>query len=151
MNLRDRLNAYSRRFAERLFAVYPQWEGVATTEPWPNADPGCFLVEVPSPADPDRRLWIGTDGGEITVGFGPHGWHTHYGSWTGADEETSFAEALEAIADILTDRRMVAAGILNGRAGASTLVAVDEDPELEGYDQIDYISWTGTQDRSIPS
>jgi hypothetical protein len=151
MGFRDELNPYSRRFADRLFALYPQWEHLAKLEPWPNADPGCFLVEVSSPVDPERQLSVGTDGEEITVGFGPHGWHAHYGAWTGADEESSFVEALEEIAGILEERLVVAVGTQDGQTGASTLIPAGEDPGLNGYDRIDYVSWRGSHDRSVPA
>src|SRR6478672_8508551 len=111
---RESLNPYSSRFAERLFSHYPQWEALATSEPWANADPGAFLVEVPSSVSPERVLWVGTDGGEVTVAFGPE-WHGHYGGWTGVDEESSFTEALEDIEGILTDRLIVAVGIHEGQ------------------------------------
>ena len=92
---REALNPYSRRFAERLFEAYPHWETLAMTPPWPNADVGSFTIEVPSPANPSRVLSIGTDGEEITVGFGEHGWHARYGDWTGATEEESLPKRLQ--------------------------------------------------------
>jgi hypothetical protein len=148
VNLRDQLNDYSRRFAEQLFAAYPEWEARATTNPWPDADRGCFVVEVYSLTHPDRALWVGTDGGEITVGFGAYGWHDHYGDWTGADEASSFAEALADIAAIVTEQKILATGFRNGRELASTLLAPGDSPNLQGHDRIEYTSWCGTYDHS---
>ncbi len=67
------------------------------------------MVEVYSLTHPGRALWVGTDGGEITVGFGAYGWHDHHGDWTGADEASSFTEALADIAAILLPPTQAAA------------------------------------------
>ena len=145
----DDLNPYSRRFAEQLFAAYPEWRARATGEPWPNADAGCFLVEVPSPADPARRLHVTTDGGEITVGFGEHGWHTHFGEWTGADEATSFREALALVAGLLAEEVVVLQAFVDGEARWSQSLAANEAPELCGADRGEVYSWRGTHDRPV--
>jgi len=148
---RDDLNPYSRRFADRLFATYPAWEAQSVREPWPNADAGSFLVTLLSPAHPERELWVGTDGGEITVGFGKE-WHDHHGGWTGASEEESFGEALEQIQGILDERLILAVGFRAGSAAASTLIARGTEPKLgSGIERIEYYSWRGTYDSVIPA
>ncbi|MES3035272.1 MAG: hypothetical protein V4813_14840 [Gemmatimonadota bacterium] len=141
MDLRSRLNAYSRRFAEQLFAVYPSWEELAVVEAWPNADSGSFLVEIPSPAAPDQRLWVGTDGGEITVGFGDAGWHEHFGAWTGDDEANSFREALEEVRGILAGTRRVAVGYSKGVASVSQVYDADDGPRLDDVERVEQYSW----------
>lgn len=151
MSIRQQLNSYSQRFAERLFAEHPDWECRAQIEPWATSDPGSFLVEVPSPSA-GRVLSVGTDGGEVTVALGPE-WHGHYGGWTGADEATSFAEALANIAGILADRLVVAVGFREGRPGMSTLLPAGEPAwfDVDGVERVDYCSWSGIHDRSVPA
>jgi hypothetical protein len=147
---RDALNPFSRRFADVLFQTYPDWQQYVDLDPWPNHDPGCFVVWVPSPADPDRQLWVGTDGDEITVGFGPE-WHSHYGTWTGASEEKSFGEALSTIAGILAGRLIVATGMKRGEPRVSSLIATDEEPDFGSLplEQVVFSSWSGTHDRTL--
>lgn len=143
------LNEYSRRFAEQLFGVYPEWAERAAPDPWPNAAPGCFMLEVPSPMHPDRALSVSTARGEITVEFGAHGWHQHYdlpGDW----EAVSFAEALQAIADIVAERKMLATWFRDGEPCAMTLIPTGVTPDLNGYERVEYTSWCGTYDRSVP-
>jgi hypothetical protein len=137
------LNEYSRRFAELLFAMYPAWREHMVVEPWPNADSGCFCVEIASPAAPDQPLWIGTDGGEVTVGFGAHGWHDHFGEWTGADEATSFQQALDEVAAIIAGRRLLAVGFYEGIASVSQVYDANESPSFERVERIETFSWPG--------
>jgi hypothetical protein len=121
-------------------------------EVWPNADPGSFVVEVPSPVHPERKLWVGTDGNEITVGFGEHGWHTHFGDWVHQNEAESFEAALEEIAAILSEDWVLAVGFReDGTPGLSILVPVCQDPKLGDYPRVEYFSWYGTHDRVVPA
>ena len=120
--------------------------------PSPTRGPTPIQAALPSRSDracSDRRLWVGTDGGEITVGFGPHGWHDHYGEWTGADEASSFAEALHDIADIMAERKILATGFRRGQLGGATLIPTGETADLEGHERVEYMSWCGTYDRSV--
>ena len=110
-------------------------------DPWPNADPGCFAVRVPSPADPALVLSVDTDNGEVTVGLGPYGWHDHHGAWTGADEPTGFREALEQVAGIIAGALEVVVCMAGGRPISDTLVALGEAANLEGCDQQFRVAW----------
>lgn len=108
--LPDALDDYSRRFGERLFAAHPGWSGDA--RPDPDA-PGALLVEVPSPVA-GRSLTIRTYGRQITVDFGPDGWHQHFGAERGSDEAT-YNAALSFIGDLLAERLVVLTRVLFGR------------------------------------
>jgi hypothetical protein len=155
MALLDELNPYSRRFAERLLAAHPEWEGRLTLTPWPNAEPGSFVVAVPSPADPERELWVSTDGGEVTVGFGRE-WHAHYGERTGDDEADSFAQALDDVEGILTERLVLATGFRGGEPIVAALIPAGHPPafggvEAPGLERVEIASWLGTHDGSAPA
>jgi hypothetical protein len=148
VDLLARLNPYSARFARVLFDAYPECQARAAMEPWPNADPGCFVVEVPSPADPAQVLSAGTDGGEVTVGFGEHDWHAHFGAWTGDDESTSFAEALAEVAGILAGRRVLAVCFRDGRGSVSDLVDARQVPDLGDCERVVLYGWHGPAARA---
>ena len=146
MDLLTQLNAYSARFARLLFAAHPEWQALAAAEPWPDAEPGCFAVVVPSPGDPAQALTVTTDGGEVTVAFGEQGWHTHFGSWTGADETTSFAQALAEVAGILAGRRVLAVCDRGGRRGSvAELLDAGTAPDLGGCERLTIHSWAGSR------
>src|SRR5688572_30026120 len=96
MDSLDRFNSYSRRFAERLFAVYPEWRAFAVPDPKGDPPPASLLVTVTAPAG-DRELALRTYGEQVTVEFGPHGWHEHLGAWSGPTEAAAFDAALALV------------------------------------------------------
>lgn len=143
------LNPYARRFAGRLFAAHPEWGGLASPPPWPNAQHGILYVELHSPFDARRILTITTDGGEVTVAFGEHGWHAHFGDWTGADEPTSFAEALEMIDGIVTEELALVQSYNGDTPGWSSVIAAGESCEFGNADRLELWSWLGNQDATL--
>ena len=143
------LNPHSQRFARLLFDQYPEWQALARVNPWANADIGCFAVEVPSPASHSHCLCVDTDGGEVTVGFGAHGWHTHFGPWTGDDELTTFTEAMSYIGRLLSEELVVADGFEKGEARWSETTEPHEEPDFSHADRIEITSWNGTYNRTF--
>ena len=72
----------SRRFADRLFAKFGEWEQRAEpVEDEHGAETGAFQISVPQPRN-DRALQISTVDNEITVGIGM--WHPPW-FWEGGD------------------------------------------------------------------
>lgn len=149
---REVLNPFSQRFADRLFAEFPSWEAGLNVEPWPNADTGCFIVTLPSPVDPLRALWVGTDSGEITVGFGDS-WHEHHGALWGTPEEESFSDAIDQLKHIVNERRVLAVARRGDTASSMTLIEPGHKPDFggDGVTRYDIYSWRGTYDSSFPA
>ena len=114
-----------------------------------GSTPGSFLVEVPSPADADQRLWVATDPGEITVGFGLHGWHGHFGEFIDMDEAAATVAALEEIADIVNERAVIATSFRDGRAVSSELLRADTPIDTRHADYVEVVSWKGTHNAVV--
>ena len=141
------LNEYSRRFAERLFVAHPEWRPLARSDPEGFPAPGSLLVEVPSPVT-GRGLWVRTYGDQITVDFGEHGWHEHFGAESGKTEEAAFAKALAFIEDLLSERLVVVTRILFSRpAWTRAIEATRVRRPLIG--RIEVRSWTGAADAML--
>ena len=145
----DDFNPFARGFAVALFAVHPEWRHLATLETWEKAEPGCLALAVTSPAHFDRQLWIGTWGGEVTVGFGQYGWHTHFGDYIGLDAEASYREALDEIEAILSDRLAIITEFQDGQARGSRTFWDDEDPPTNPVERLEIESWTGSRDATV--
>jgi hypothetical protein len=135
----DDLNPYSQRFAAQLFRAHPEWRGLATPPPWPGADRGVLYVKLESPVDQRRVLSIITDGDEITVGFGEHGWHAHFGGWAGDDEATNFAEALEMIDGLLTEAVVLVQSYHGDEPGWSSVIAAADSADFAGADRLEVL------------
>jgi hypothetical protein len=144
----DDLNPFARRFAQTLFSAYPEWRELAAVDTTPGAEPGSLALEVPSPAHPEVRLTLATEGGEVKVGLGA-AWHTHFGSWTGADEPTSFAQALACIAEIVAEERVLAVGSAAGEPRCAVLSAEPEAFDASEADRLEVYSWRGTRDATV--
>jgi len=145
----DDLSPYSRRFAARLFEQFPQWREHARAETEARGTLRVLLVEVPSPADPNERMWISTDDGEISVGFGSRGWHAHYGEFIEMTEEAATEAALEEIHDIVGERAVVASRFRDGGFVDSTLLLSDSPVDTRGADFVEVISWKGTHNTVV--
>lgn len=145
----DDLNPFARGFAIALFATYPEWRPLAALETWDQAEPGSLALAVSSPAKPERELWIGTWGEEITVGFGEYGWHAHFGAHIGLDHAESYRAALEEIDALLTDRLAIMTSFRDDRAGGSESLWEDEEPEVGEADRVEIESWTGRRDATL--
>ena len=140
------LNEYSRRFADRLFAAHPEWRPLAQSDPEGFPPPGSLLVEVPSPVT-GRGLWVRTYGDQITVDFGEHGWHEHFGA-DGKTEEVAFTKALAFIEDLLSERVVVVTRIFFARpVWTRAIEATRVRPPLIG--RVEVRSWTGAADAML--
>lgn len=147
------LNEYSRRFADVLFAAYPEWREGASMDDTEGVDEGSLVVQVspPQPRDIKWPLHISTDGDEVTVGFDIY--HRHFSRYAHDEEAESFAEALAFIADLLAERVAVISW-WNGDEwrGASTFVPGAEDGTpswARNATTARVRSWGGTYDRDI--
>lgn len=158
----DKLDDYSRRFADVLFGTFPEWRQFASVQ---KADAmnetGFLVVKVPVPTrgliatglltrDGDF-LRIDSDG-EVTVGFDYH--HTHFDNFDYQTEAENFADAVGFVKSIL-DEEVCFVAVFNGCSFCgSTSVAAGEVPDLSRWDWLDqscqdvYVrSWRGRYNR----
>jgi hypothetical protein len=100
-------------------------------------------------------LTLRTYGGQVTIDFGPHGWHEHLGTWSGPTEAAAFDAALALIADLLAERVLVAAGMKGDQQGWLRLVREDEAPPRPwripwiSADRVEVYSWRGLRDATF--
>ena len=139
-----KLNPYARRFADRLFAQWPEWEALSETD-----DDGHLYVTVPCPNPAVvHPLYIRADG-EITVGIDRH--HTHFHMFQDEDENEAFAMALEHIEGIIAEEKIIGAQMLGDKwlqsFGRSADAPLDVSP---GPGEYVYVrSWQGTRDKEF--
>jgi hypothetical protein len=141
------LNAFSQRFANRLLLAHPDWRPLIQHDPEGFPPPGSLHISVPSPVA-GRALVIRTSGDQLTIDFGPHGWHEHFLPAAYADEASACTAALRFIEDLLTDRQVIATRYFFGRpAWGRALEAGHARTPLLGQTRI--VSWSGTQDATL--
>ena len=141
------LNPFSRQFADRLIAAHPDWRPLIQSDPSGFPPPGSLQVAVPSPV-PGRGLLIRTCGNQVTIDFGPDGWHEHFLPRAHRDEASACSAALRFIDDLLADRKLVATRYVVGRRLWSRSVdAVSVRGPRFGKTKI--ISWSGTRDATL--
>jgi hypothetical protein len=142
------LNAFSKRFADRLLLVHPDWHPHLQHDPEGFPPPGSLHISVPSPVA-GRTLLIRTYGDQVTIDFGPHDWHEHFLPAAYADEASAFTAVLRFIDDLLTDRKVIATRYFFGRpVWGRTLEAARAHAPLFGQTRI--VSWSGARDATLP-
>jgi hypothetical protein len=142
------LNAFSKRFADRLLLVHPDWHPHLRHDPEGFPPPGSLHISVPSPVA-GRTLLIRTYGDQVTIDFGPHDWHEHFLPAAYADEASAFTAVLRFIDDLLTDRKVIATRYFFGRpVWGRTLEAARAHAPLFGQTRI--VSWSGARDATLP-
>ena len=141
------LNAFSQRFADRLLLAHPGWRALIQHDREGIPPPASLHISVPSPVA-GRTLLIRTDGDQVTIDFGPHGWHEHFLPAAYADEASACTAALRFIEDLLTDRKVIATRYLFGRpVWGRALEAARAHAPLFGQTRI--VSWSGTRDATL--
>lgn len=141
------LNAFSQRFADRLLLAHPDWRPLLQHDPEGFPPPGSLHISVPSPVA-GRTLLIRTYGDQVTIDFGPHGWHEHFLPAAHADEAAACTAALSFIEDLLTDRKVIATRCFFGRPvwGRALEAGRAHAPR---FGQTRIVSWSGTQDATL--
>jgi hypothetical protein len=138
------LNSFSRRFAEGLFAAHPEWRHLAEIDPEGFPEPGSLLVTVPSPVA-SRSLTIRTYGDQVTIDFGPTGWHDHFDAARSPRAAYEFRESLAFIADLLGERVVVTTRFLFGKRSWSRPQRT-EHLRSPRFGRLEIYSWTGKHD-----
>ncbi len=138
------LDDYSLRFAEQLFAQFPQWREFASIK---GDGEGILLLKVPAPKAMREReedaLWMDTDG-EITVSFDAY--HTHFG----LSQNEELARAVKFIKDLVEEKICVVSLWRNNEWRGSTDIESGQEPNVSGFSHFDTIrirSWQGTHDK----
>lgn len=154
--LRDsaELDNYSREFYELTMDLHPDWRVHAMLLMGDDSK-GALFVEVPAPSNDEINLWLSTQDGQITVGFGEY-YHTHFATYPPNKDAVVFARALQFVTDFLTEQMVLAVALSGTRTGASWTVRAEDElrfTELHGtllsHDRIRLLSWHSTHDREI--
>ena len=141
------LNPFSQRFAERLFAVFPEWRSLARRDPDGFPEPGSLLVSVESPVA-GRSLAIRTYGNQVTIEFGPKGWHEHFLAQAPSDEWKAYDDAIVFLDALIGDQRVIVTHTLFGRfRWTRAMPASSVRPPRFGRSEI--ISWSGRRDKVL--
>lgn len=141
------LNQFSRRFADRLLAAHPDWQPLLQSDPHGFPPPGSLQVVVPSPVA-GRQLLIRTYGDQVTVDFGPDGWHQHFLPEAHDNDASALSAALRFIDGLLADRVVVATRYVAGRRLWSR--AIEASPRGPRFGTVKIISWSGGRDEILP-
>ncbi len=147
----ENLDEYGSAFARVLFEAFPWMKEHARCEGASQSGGGSLLVEFsPPPTREHHQLWVSTDGGEVTIGFGM--FHTHF-DWPSYEDDGEYWEdPLDFLRKLMEDNVLIEDWTREGKwSGSSTLVR-GEDPDTEGMesDHIVYVrSWSGKLDRVL--
>jgi hypothetical protein len=145
--LQPELNLFSQRFAERLFTAYPEWRSLARRDPDGFPEPGSLLLIVESPVT-GRALTIRTYGNQVTVDFGPHGWHDHFLAAAPRDEQKAFDDAMGLLVALTRDQRVIVTRTVFRRfRWVRSLPLSSIRPPTFGRSEI--ISWSGRLDKTL--
>lgn len=141
------LNAFSRRFADALSAAHPERRELIRLDPEGFPAPGSLQVVIPSPVS-GRELRVRTYGTQVTVDFGPDGWHQHFLPQAHGDDATACSAALRFIDDLVTDRVVVATRYIAGRRLWTRAI---DATKVRGprFGTTKIISWTGARDATL--
>ena len=141
------LNPFSQRFAERLFAVYPEWRSLARRDPDGFPEPGSILIIVQSPVA-GRSLTIRTYGNQVTIDFGPEGWHEHFLAQASSDEWKAYDDAIIFLDALTADRRVIVTRTLFGRFTWTRSIPTSS-VRTPRFGRSEIISWSGRQDKVL--
>jgi hypothetical protein len=117
----DRLDFFSRTFADLLFASYPEWIALAANERQVGQQEDYLVVVVPgeSQADLNEPLWITTNDNEITVGIDSY--HLHFNEWPKSSFDSSVHEwdghraALDFVKSVIEEKTAIVTVWSDGR------------------------------------
>jgi hypothetical protein len=128
--------------------VHSAWRSFATIPQGDGWDEGALSVTVVSPLR-DRELLIDTNGEEITVGFGEHGWHAHYWAWDGLDDATVFDRALTEIVAILDEELAILTRFGRGDVRSCETFRRGEEVDFRASERIEIVAWLGSRDATV--
>ncbi|MZP31444.1 hypothetical protein GTO91_17265 [Heliobacterium undosum] len=134
------LNEFSKVFADKLLAKFPELKPYIQITPYTDRDEAYLEVSIPSPHDEDTVLFISTIDEEITVGF--DWWHTHIG-YAPTEEET-YNQAIHLIEEIILEKKAIAYVKKDGNWIYSRLLQPGENVEQKEGERIYVRSWKGT-------
>jgi hypothetical protein len=141
------LNPFSQRFAERLFAARPGWRGLARRDPDGFPDPGSLLVIVESPVA-GRPLTIRTYANQVTIHFGPEGWHEHFLAQAPSDEGKAHEDAIAFLDALTRDERVIVMRTLFGPFRWTRAIPLSS-ARTPRFGRSEIISWSGRQDKTL--
>lgn len=141
-----RLDEFSRKVADSLFAQFPEWRKLARIEP--AADGAGYLqLEIAAPLESatDHGLTITTENGEVTVSFDYY--HGHFFGQVGDGERVGADYAIHLVSELVNERIPVISWWQDGALVAFSTIesgkALMEDSLVGPYDKIRVRSWKG--------
>jgi len=149
------LNPYSRRFAEVLFAAFPEWRAFMLDdlpEIFTGDTEGSLIVRVPCPAPaewPPEHSWllIDTADGEVTITWDM--FHTHF-NFDSQVEEDSNANGPTAFLHQLVNQELCIAIAKNGDKWAGSMtIQHGQAPDFLAGSSVYSRSWRGTYDTTL--
>ena len=148
----DELNGFSRAFFQRLMEGHTDWCGRTRVLSGDDCD-GALFIEVTAP-NPMLNLWISTEEGQVTVGFGTL-YHAHFVVYE--TESKTFDAAIDFVDRFLGEEIVLVAAMRGDRASMSWTQYSGENPRrpLPGSshfpppDSLRILSWRSTHDRRI--
>ena len=149
------LNPYSRRFAEVLFAAFPEWRAFMLDdlpEIFTGDTEGSLIVRVPCPAPaewPPEHSWllIDTADGEVTITWDM--FHTHFGNFSDVPESTSFEQAISFLSRLVSEKFCIAIAKNGDKWAGSMTIQHGQAPDFLAGSSVYSRSWRGTYDTKL--
>ena len=101
-------------------------------------------------------MWVETEPGQVTVGFGCY--HAHFCAYSGEPDETIFERALKFVDDFISERLMLVIALRGEMVGVSWVQSPLESPSallqstktVSKTEVLRCQSWKSTLDRDVP-
>jgi len=142
----QKLDEFSRKVADSLFAQFPEWRKLARFEL--AADGAGYLqleIAAPTEAEVDHGLTIATENGEVIVGFDY--FHGHFFGQVGDGVRVGADYAIHFVSELVIGRMAVISWWHEGALVAFSTMedgkALMEDDLIGPYDKIRIRSWRG--------
>jgi hypothetical protein len=141
---RDALNDFSRRYADFIFTRHPEWEQYAIGHQSDSTRHGSLDISIPSPSgDPELKLLICTDDGEVTCYFDYH--HVHFSAWGDNDTyDNIFSSSSEWLQEFMDEKIKIVVYMKDGQWTETSCADAHEVPKQKAENQVYTKSWRGT-------
>ena len=146
------LNAYSQRFAEFLFASFPEWKAFAVEalpEVFLYAAKGSLIVRVPCPAPslwPPTHNWLLIDTADDEIIISWDAFHAHFDSFSGIPEHLGFTDAITFIKELIEEKLCIAVAMDGDEWRGAMVIHPGDKPKFDHGGKPYTRSWRGTYD-----
>lgn len=158
------LNPYSRRFAEVLFAAFPEWRAFMLDdlpEIFTGDTEGSLIVRVPCPAPaewPPEHSWLLIDTSDEEIIISWDRFHAHFGNFSDVPESTSFEQAISFLSRLVSEKFCIAIAKNGDKWAGSMTIQHGQAPDflagrrsipLPAGSSVYSRSWRGTYDTKL--